>query len=91
MDQNTTYTMRLGKELYHFTEQVFWKFVTPTDHIAIFLSQEVFGNLVSKLLFSVLTFFAPMIFHYAFTLFIYRHKKNKKKRLTLALTVLSRV
>ena len=57
MDQNTTYTMRLGKELYHFTEQVFWKFVTPTDHIAIFLSQEVFGNLISKLLFSVLTFF----------------------------------
>lgn len=57
MDQNTTYTMRLGKELYHFTEQVFWKFVTPTDDIAIFFSQEIFGNLVSKLLFSVFTFF----------------------------------
>ncbi len=56
MDQNTTYTMRLGKELYHFTEQVFWKFVTPRDDIAIFFSQEFFGNLVSKLLFSVLTF-----------------------------------
>jgi MscS family membrane protein len=49
--------MRLGKELYHFTEQVFWKFVTPTDDIAIFFSQEIFGNLVSKLLFSVFTFF----------------------------------
>lgn len=57
MDQNTTYTMRLGKELYHFTEQVFWKFVTPTDDLAIFFSEEFFGNLLSKLLFSVLTFF----------------------------------
>lgn len=48
--------MRLGKELYDYTEQLLSKWVTFPDGVVHFFSHEILGNSVSRWTFSIITF-----------------------------------
>ncbi|WP_345993292.1 mechanosensitive ion channel family protein [Sulfurimonas sp. HSL-1716] len=56
MDNNATYTMRLGKELYNSFEHVLSKWITLPDGVVRFFSNEVLGNSLSRWAFSIFMF-----------------------------------
>lgn len=56
MDNNATYTMRLGKELYSTFELIFSKWFSVSNEIKDIFAYEILGNSLSRWIFSVLTF-----------------------------------
>ncbi|MBU0632035.1 mechanosensitive ion channel family protein [bacterium] len=56
MDNNATYTMKLGKELYSTFELLFSKWFSVSNEIKDIFAYEILGNSLSRWIFSLLTF-----------------------------------
>lgn len=56
MDNNATYTMKLGKEFYLYSEKLLSQWITLPDGISRFFSYEIFGNSIYQWTFATVTF-----------------------------------